>query len=880
MIFLIQIQAKEKKLIDLGRRGEHAAREVLFDISGWAELYGQGEAHLVAQRYKDLAPYPVVITQDNTLVHWEVTSVDTDQPGYGQCELIYVTDGRVVKSIIYQTHTDLSLSDPVSPPDSPDIYGSVVKAVGDLEKVVGTYSDGINTAIEKADSAFNLASGVSSTAESANSTAEEAKTKTEEAKNIAMEAMFLAEQLNSTINSTQGVASSAKDLAQSAKSLSEQANQTSIESKSIAEDAHSIAGEAKSLSTESKSIANTAKQTSEEALSISNTASENAESANNTAGEALKVANEALEVANSLSDEVKSLAEQANFTSNSAQDKANEAKSRAEEAYSLAETANTESSTAKTTSEEAKSLAEHAKSTSEGASTVASEAKTIAETAKSTAESAQSVAEGAQSTADQALELANTAKDLASVQPNMAQNDDSAPDFVKNRTHYEEVVDGEIVVHTLDEKFIPSTIARDSKKMDKNNPVGNGTFSMNRKANTTVGQYSTALGYSNTASGNASHAEGYNTIASGTRQHVQGQYNVADPDSKYFHIVGNGKSDSFRSNAHTIDRNGLGWFAGGLKVGGTGQDDETSKEVATVDQIPTTLPNPNTLTFEGAVNDTYDGSAPIKVKIPETPTIPEKLPNPHTLKFTGAVTGEYDGSSEIIIDIPEGGDKQVQGDWSQNDETSPDFIKGRTHYEEVVRVESISWDGNVEGLEPIPYHFIAGYSGSDSSSPSTSVKVYKMAEDVLTPDQLEGATFGWVARRAERTAVITNAENYLRPDGRSLNYEFLVVVFETMSREDNLGDIYTIEPGVYFIWHTGSFSYGKSLSIPNYEGFIVNRNIKQLDEKFIPNNILRNSSIATDDEIFEMLVNEDALPVVVDSDGSVLSDENGNMLLW
>jgi hypothetical protein len=38
--------------------------------------------------------------------------------------------------------------------------------------------------------------------------------------------------------------------------------------------------------------------------------------------------------------------------------------------------------------------------------------------------------------------------------------------------------------------------------------------------------------------------------------------------------------------------------------------------------------------------------------------------------------------------------------------------------------------------------------------------------------------------------------------------------------------------------------------------------------------------IATDDEILEMLAQEDMLPVVADSDGALLSDENGNILLW
>ena len=41
---------------------------------------------------------------------------------------------------------------------------------------------------------------------------------------------------------------------------------------------------------------------------------------------------------------------------------------------------------------------------------------------------------------------------------------------------------------------------------------------------------------------------------------------------KYVHVVGNGVS-SARSNAHTLDWDGNGWFAGDVFVGGTGQDE-------------------------------------------------------------------------------------------------------------------------------------------------------------------------------------------------------------------------------------------------------------------------------------------------------------------
>ena len=38
--------------------------------------------------------------------------------------------------------------------------------------------------------------------------------------------------------------------------------------------------------------------------------------------------------------------------------------------------------------------------------------------------------------------------------------------------------------------------------------------------------------------------------------------------------------------------------------------------------------------------------------------------------------------------------------------------------------------------------------------------------------------------------------------------------------------------------------------------------------------------IATDEEIISMLAEEDMMPVVADADGSILTDENENVLLW
>ena len=60
--------------------------------------------------------------------------------------------------------------------------------------------------------------------------------------------------------------------------------------------------------------------------------------------------------------------------------------------------------------------------------------------------------------------------------------------------------------------------------------------------------YSHAEGRYTTASGNYSHAEGEGTISSGQSQHVSGKFNVASSDTNNLFIIGNGTSDSARSN--------------------------------------------------------------------------------------------------------------------------------------------------------------------------------------------------------------------------------------------------------------------------------------------------------------------------------------------
>ena len=104
---------------------------------------------------------------------------------------------------------------------------------------------------------------------------------------------------------------------------------------------------------------------------------------------------------------------------------------------------------------------------------------------------------------------------------------------------------------------------------------------------TASGDYSHAEGAYTTASGNNSHAEGAYTTASGDNQHVQGKYNIEDTNNQYAHIVGNGKYNTDRSNAHTVDWSGNAWYAGDVYVGSTGrkEKDEGSEKLVKTSEL-------------------------------------------------------------------------------------------------------------------------------------------------------------------------------------------------------------------------------------------------------------------------------------------------------
>lgn len=73
----------------------------------------------------------------------------------------------------------------------------------------------------------------------------------------------------------------------------------------------------------------------------------------------------------------------------------------------------------------------------------------------------------------------------------------------------------------------------ESGYLNKTNPTGFGSLSLNRKSDSTVGDYSVAVGNDTTATGPASVAEGSDTVASGIAAHASGSGTTASGNASF-----------------------------------------------------------------------------------------------------------------------------------------------------------------------------------------------------------------------------------------------------------------------------------------------------------------------------------------------------------
>nr|DAH18408.1 MAG TPA: hypothetical protein [Caudoviricetes sp.] len=91
-----------------------------------------------------------------------------------------------------------------------------------------------------------------------------------------------------------------------------------------------------------------------------------------------------------------------------------------------------------------------------------------------------------------------------------------------------------VKANKLPEDFVPDSVWRKIESLVKpTDPVFTGTFSQNRKAGSTIGDYSHAEGFETEAWNKYSHAEGYQTRTNGNAAHAEGEGSIASSSNAH-----------------------------------------------------------------------------------------------------------------------------------------------------------------------------------------------------------------------------------------------------------------------------------------------------------------------------------------------------------
>jgi hypothetical protein len=163
------------------------------------------------------------------------------------------------------------------------------------------------------------------------------------------------------------------------------------------------------------------------------------------------------------------------------------------------------------------------------------------------------------------------------------------------------------VIHPIDNKYLAFSVSQGSNYPDSISINGQASASSGLKTvsingGKASGFHSIAFHENSAASGHnafaaaGGKAEGSHSVAFGYGAHSIGDFSMAIgehniADEKYLFVVGNGKSDKAKANAHTLDVSGNARFAGDLYVNGTGTEDlADAKKVATEEYVNNTTP--------------------------------------------------------------------------------------------------------------------------------------------------------------------------------------------------------------------------------------------------------------------------------------------------
>lgn len=251
---MIKIIALPDTPLNIGRAGEHNARQVEFDISSWVNDFGDGIVNLIFQRPREAIPYPCVIEQDGNKVLWTITRVETARIGnFGQCELSYSIDDKIVKSSIWQVIVETSMNAPSE--EVPNVMQSYMEQIVAAGATALSSAERVEAIKEEIETLENNVTLSEQTVKKSENNVKNLEKATEQHKATALTSEQNIKKMESNVST---LANNVNSSAQDAKKSEENAKKSETNSQAAAKAAIESAQEAGEHSEEAEKHAETA----------------------------------------------------------------------------------------------------------------------------------------------------------------------------------------------------------------------------------------------------------------------------------------------------------------------------------------------------------------------------------------------------------------------------------------------------------------------------------------------------------------------------------------------------------------------------------------------------------------------------------------------
>lgn len=218
-----------------------------------------------------------------------------------------------------------------------------------------------------------------------------------------------------------------------------------------------------------------------------------------------------------------------------------------------------------------------------------------------------------------------------------------------------------------------------------------------------------------------------------------------------------------------------------------------------------------------------DGTTELKEMTPE-----ETLSHINGVSIKTMTTEEYknmedsESNANTLYMLTDAEEEIVQPDLSQNDPTQPDYVKNRTHYEEVNATNVLEFDGDYTGKEVIEVTFNDGVG-------DTTAKFVKVSDfcDISVSDLIDSTIM-------LNTEEMTISEEVLTDYDIAIMVNWLGVPLIGITKEDNLMSPMGAVIPSKGIWFMYDIELGAGVTkLTTVKPVFVTEKIKKLPNKFL-----------------------------------------------